>query len=228
MNKNIYFTLQEVQQCEEFAKEIAWKHPHFRDKKNKAKRTQKQVEESVLLGKLAELAVYRVFHRYFKDQQVSDIDFNIYPVGETDEQDISVNNVHISIKSSKPNSSCLLIEKEKFTLNEQGCVVAVDKKTPPDAYVFVHVDLKKKQATICGGISFEEFWKKKRFMPRKMVMNRENLKKFFYEQVPPNQLSSVKGVPLLAENYGMHINHLHNPLETIQALLRSKANTTIS
>jgi hypothetical protein len=143
MYKTIQFTLNEINKCEEFSKEISWKHPHFRDKNNKARRTKKQVEESVILGKLAEMAVYRLFKGYYKHKKVTQIDFDIYPVGETDEHDISVNDVHISIKSSKPNSSCLLIEKEKFQVNEDGIVVAVDKKTPPDAYVFVHVDVKK-------------------------------------------------------------------------------------
>lgn len=219
MKDTIKFTEEDVDKCRDFAQKISWKHPHFRDKRNTETRTLKRVTEDVLRGRLAEVAVYK----YLKDrfgEMVSDLDFELYPKGITDDADIQVRDIRISIKSSKPNSSCLMIETAKFDLTRNGELIGVDRKASPDFFIFVQVDIKKMEASICGAMSIAEFWRKKRFMPRGMWMNRDNARDFFLRRLKSHQLQKGKGGPLLADNYGVHINTLKNPISLIQERLK--------
>lgn len=196
-----------MKQCEEFAKEIAWKHPHFADRRNKEKRSLNQTKYDVVRGKMAEVAVYQVLKEMLPNAILEPIDFNVYPQGVFDKGDIIINDRNISIKSSKPYSSCLMIEKDKFTI-EKGVATAVDKQPLPDYFIFVHVDDENRLATIKGIITSEEFWDKKTFLPRGMYLNYLNAKKAMIDKINPNNLPTGKGSPLLADNYGIHIEQL--------------------
>lgn len=220
--ETILFSQKDVDTCKEFAQKISWKHPHFRDKRNTETRSFKQVAEDVLRGRLAEIAVQKYLRKEF-GSLVSDLDFELYPKGVTDDADIQVGDIRISIKSSKPNSSCLMIETAKFDLTRNGELMGVDRKPSPDFFIFVQVDVSKMEAIICGAISMNEFWRKKRFMPRGMWMNRQNAKDFFLRHMKPHQLVRGKGGSLLADNYGVHIHALKNPSSLIKEKLQSKS-----
>lgn len=216
MNK-IYFTKEEIEKTIEFANKVKTKHPHFSDKNNTTKRSEYEVFISVIRGKLAEIALYK----YLKEKHtgnnyiISDLDFNVYRKGICDDFDLKFNNYTISVKSSKPFSSCLLIETEKYKLNEKGEAIAIDghEDNIPDFYAFIKVDLDLKEidktyASICGAISHKSFWKKKKVVPRGTFINKNNMYDYLIKDKPLEELENNKGVPLLASNYGVHIDML--------------------
>lgn len=215
--KNIYFTQEEIQKTIDFANKIKTKHPHFADRNNDASRSEEEVFISVVRGKFAEIALYNYLREKHKRNtyEISDLDFNIYKKGVCDEFDLKFNNHKISIKSSKPFSSCLLIETEKFELNEEGEVIAIDgnPNSVPDFYAFIKVDLdlenlQNTYASICGVISHRTFWRIKKIVPRGTFINKKNMYDYFINNKPLDELEINKGVPLLATNYGIHINML--------------------
>lgn len=213
----IYFTEEEIKKTIEFAHKVKTKHPHFADKENDTKRSENEVFISVVRGKLAEIALYKYLKEKHKGNgyNISDLDFNIYRKGICDDFDLKFNNYTISIKSSKPFSSCLLIETDKYELNENGEAIAIDghRDNIPDFYAFIKVDLnlndiEKTYASICGAISHKSFWKNKKVIPRGTYINKKNMDNYFKENKPLEELETNKGVPLLATNYGLHIDML--------------------
>lgn len=215
--KEIYFTKEEINKTIEFANKMKTKHPHFADKENNEKRTEEEVFISVLRGKLAEIALYKHLKEKHNgaSYQISDLDFNVYRKGICDDFDLKFNNHTISIKSSKPFSSCLLIETEKYQLNENGDAIAIDghKDNIPDFYAFIKVDLdlkniEKTHASICGAISHKSFWRKKKIVPRGTFINKSNMYDYLIKNKPLEELEINRGVPLLATNYGLHIDML--------------------
>lgn len=209
----IHFTEEEMTTCRTFAKEVAWKHGHFADKRNHTKRNAYQKEQDIIQGKLAEIAVHRALSHFYPLTPIEAIDFKIYPKGEFDKGDIIFDNQVLSIKSSKPFSSCLLIETAKFNV-VNDVVIDIDKEIPPSAFVFVHVDISASLATIQGATTMQDFWKDKTFLPRGMYLNFHNAKRALINKEHPNTLPKDKGIPLLADNYGLHLQQLH-PLNTI-------------
>ena len=216
MNK-IYFTKEEIIKTINFAHKMKKKHPHFADKENDEERTEEEVFISVLRGKLAEIALYKYLREKHKGAtyRISDLDFNAYKKGVCDEFDLKFNDYTISIKSSKPFSSCLLIETEKYELDENGEAIAIDghRGNIPDFYAFIKVDLdleniEKTYASICGAISHKSFWKKKKVVPRGTFINKNNMYDYLIKNKPLEELEKNKGVPLLATNYGLHIDML--------------------
>lgn len=215
--RKIFFTKNELDKTIDFADKIKGKHPHFTDKNNDAERTEEEVFNSVVRGKLAEIAM----HKYLKKKHagkkciLSELDFNIYKKGISDDFDLKFNEHTISIKSSKPYASCLLIETEKYFTDEDGNAIGIEGKVDniPDFYAFVKVDvdynlLENSYAVICGAISHREFWSKKRVIPRGTRINKSNMQKYLLERKPLSELDNPKGVQLLASNYGVHIDLL--------------------
>ena len=216
MNK-IYFTKEEIKKTITFAHKMKKKHPHFADKENDEERTEEEVFISVLRGKLAEIALYKYLREKHKGNtyRISDLDFNEYKKGVCDEFDLKFNDYTISIKSSKPFSSCLLIETEKYELDENGNAIEIDghRDNILDYYAFIKVDLnleniEQTYASICGAISHKSFWKKKKVVPRGTFINKNNMYEYLIKNKPLEELEQNKGVPLLATNYGLHIDML--------------------
>lgn len=216
-SRTIYFTRDEILKVKEFAEKVKNKHGHFADKDNHTERTPEQVYESVVMGKLAEIALYKYLRakHYGTTYEISDLDFKVYRKGICDSYDLRFNNYNISIKSSKPYASCLLIETAKYQLNDKGEVVAIDGHSDniPDYYAFVKVkiDTKRMQnsyASICGAISHKSFWENKKVIPRGTRISKENAKAFFLDNVKLENLDKNKGIKLLASNYGVHIDTL--------------------
>lgn len=213
----IYFTKDEIKKTIEFAHKVKHKHPHFADKENDAERTANEVFISVVRGKLGEIALHKHLKEKHKNSEykISDLDFNVYKKGKCDDFDLEFNNYKISIKSSKPFSSCLLIETEKYGLNENGEVISIDghANNIPDFYAFIKVDLdleniEKTHASICGAISHKSFWKNKKVIPRGTFINKSNMYNYLIKNKPLEELNNNKGVQLLASNYGLHIDML--------------------
>ena len=217
MGDKIYFTDEEIKKAINFADKIKWKHPHFADKENNAKRTEKEIFMSVLRGKLAEIALKKyLINKHGKNKhKISELDFNIYKKGVCDDFDLKFDDYTISIKSSKPFASCLLIEKEKYELDENGNAISIDghENSIPDFYTFIKVNIDynvmaNSYAYICGAISHNEFWKRKKEIPRGTYINKNNMDELFKNDKPISQLKTDKGVPLLASNYGLHVDLL--------------------
>ena len=209
MTIKIDFTKEEINKVKQFAEEIKYKHPHFKDRRNTNIRSLNKVKEDVILGKLAEVAVYKYLKSIYGDL-VSEVDFNLYAPGVADDYDIKVGNKTISIKASKPNSSVLMIEKEKFEFDNNKKIKKVENKIPPDYFTFVRIELSGQiYAEIVGGLSLQEFESKMRFMPRGMVMNRTNAYDYLVIGKELKELRvQDKGSPLLADNYGVHASQL--------------------
>ena len=216
-NLEIFFSKEEIEQTIEFANKMKTKHSYFMDRQNKIRRTENEVFLSVIRGKLAEIALHKHLKIKHANNEciLSDLDFNVYDKGICDDFDLKFNNYTISIKSSKPFSSCMLIEKEKFKVDKNNKVIAIDghKDNIPDYYAFVKVDFNMENlydayAIICGAISHEKFWNKKKEIPRGTFINQENMYDFLILDKPLNELSKTKGMPLVATNYGIHIKKL--------------------
>lgn len=208
------FKTNEIKRCKEFGKEISWKHPHFKDRRNKAKRSRKQIEDDVLRGKLAEVAVFNIVSEHFPQQILTPIDFNVYEKDVFDNGDLFIYGKELSVKASKPGSSCLLIEKQRFVLDKNNHPKLLNRQKPPHAFAFVQVDTDSFTAHICGGILFDDFWKKKRLLPIGFIMNKQNAKKYLLDGCRLDELTAGRGVPMLADNYGVHVKQL-TPFEEI-------------
>lgn len=213
--KKIKFTEEELKKTINFANKIKGKHPYFKDKNNLVRRTENEVFLSVVRGKLAEIALHKHLKEKHKGEKIylSDLDFNIYEKGICDDFDLKFNDLNISIKSSKPFSTCMLIEKEKFKVDKNNKVIAIDghSNNIPDYYAFIKVDfniedMHDSYAIICGAISHKSFWKNKKEIPRGTFINQDNMYNLLILNKPIESLSKNKGMPLIATNYGIHIN----------------------
>ena len=83
----------------------------------------------------------------------------------------------------------------------------------PDFYAFVKVNLDYTRiadsyAIICGAISHNDFWKKKKEIPKGIYINKENMDDLFKNNKKINELKSTKGVPLASTNYALHLDLL--------------------
>lgn len=213
MRNIIYFTEKELEKAINFANSIKWKHNKFVDN---SKKTDKQTHESIVRGKLAEIALKKYLkNKHGDNHKIKGLDFNIYKEGICDNFDLMFDNYKISIKSSKPLSSCLLIEKSKYKLDYNGNVLSVDGHYGdiPDFYVFIKVglnfnNLEKTYADICGAVSHREFWSKKKEIPKGTYINKINMDNLFKREMDISELKSKNGIPLAVDNYGYHIDFL--------------------
>lgn len=210
----IEFNQNEIKNCINFANKVYYKHGDFKDKENNNKRTTKQTINDVIRGKLAEIAIYKYLIKNLNNNiKLSKVDFNIYPDYVADKYDFTLNNYNINVKSSKLNSSCLLIEKDRFIYDKNNNPIGMDGQANnlPDIYIFVQIKYDKNTksfAKIVGIISQKKFWKNKTLLKRGFILNKNNLYKYMIKKSSKN-LTNI-GVPLLATNYGVHINQLYD------------------
>jgi hypothetical protein len=218
MSNKIFFSAEEIEKALDFANKMKYKHPEFVDMINTGKRRDvDEVFTSVLRGKLAEIAIAKHLAQKHKGENhnISPLDFNVYEDGVIDDFDLKFDNYTISIKSSKPIASCLLIEKHKYRMDSNGNIIRLEgkKNAVPDFYAFVKVGIDLDRmcdcyAEICGAISHRDFWRKKREIPRGTFLNRDNINKLFIENRPLSELSQGRGARLYASNYGVHLSEL--------------------
>lgn len=214
MSEKIYFEEKEITKAINFADSIKWKHTVDTPEK---KREAKDVYISTIRGKLAEIALRKYLKNKHKDSnhKITGLDFNIYKKGVTDDFDLKFDKYKISIKSSKPQSTCLLVESSKYKVDYYGNPISLEghEDGMPDFYVFVKVNLdyvkiKDSYACICGAISHKEFWKKKIEIPKGVYINKENMDDLFIHNKEISQLKSLKGAKLSVNNYALHLNLL--------------------
>lgn len=217
MNKKIYFTEKEIQKAINFADSIKWKHTCTLDAEKDIKRDEKDVYISVLRGKFAEIALksYLKTKHNGSSHKITGLDFNIYRKGITDDFDLKFDKYKISIKSSKPFASCLLVESDKYKVDYYGNPISIEGHEDgiPDFYAFVKVNIDYNKisdsyAVICGAISHKEFWRKKKEIPKGVYINKENMDDLFINNKQLNELKSKKGAPLVSSNYALHLDLL--------------------
>lgn len=78
-----------------------------------------QIFINTFQGKLSELAVYNIFFTHNKNayERLSNPDFDVYGLGEWDDSDIVLDNIKISIKSTKYYGNLLLLETKDWNSN---------------------------------------------------------------------------------------------------------------
>lgn len=190
------FTKNEVWECYQFARQMRGKH----NRSMIMDRDDWEIFRDDLRGKLGEIALRNYIMKNIPNANIeSNIDFSVTPLGQWDITDLIVNGKYINVKSVKGNSRFLLIETKRYDpdgsyayRNNDGMPVRVD------AYVLVRVTIEPEidcmdmnyknvkefrcskggrsiEAEILGGISHEEFWRKKHFAPKNMKCNYANL-----------------------------------------------------
>lgn len=214
MSERIYFEEKEINKAINFADSIKWKHTVNTPQE---KREEKEVYISTLRGKLGEIAMKKYLKDKHKDtaHRISSLDFNIYKRGITDDFDLKFDKYKISIKSSKPQASCLLVESSKYKVDSDGNPISLEGHDDgmPDFYAFVKVNIDYTKITdsyacICGAISHRDFWRNKIEIPKGVYINKENIDDLFKNKKEMKELKSTKGVQLNAANYALHLDLL--------------------
>ena len=219
MNKEILFSEKEIKKAINFAQSIKWKHGNFSDKENRGakNRTDAEVYVSILRGKLSEIALkkYLVEKHEGTNHRITGLDFNIYKRGICDEFDLKFDRYKISIKSSKPHASCLLVEMDKYETDDLNNPISIEGHEDgiPDYYTFVKVNIDMNEinnsyAQICGAISHNDFWRLKKEIPRGTYINKSNMDSLFLKNANLEDLKDESGAKLLASSYGLHLDLL--------------------
>lgn len=152
-----------------------------------AERRYNEVQDSILIGKTAEIAFKKFFDKKFNTDLY--IDWKVYKVNQGDQQDFLINNNKIEIKSSK-NGKWLLVEKGDIQRRLSSNML-------PHFVVFINVfwdksTRKPKGYTYINGyIPIESLLRKENFMKKGSKIPDTNTK-------------------LKANNFGIHIEDLYN------------------
>lgn len=198
----ISFTYAEINACFKFALNMRGKHnPNMIQK-----RSDWQILTDDFRGKLGEIAVRKYFKANILNAKITtDLDFSITPRGQWDIVDIEVNGKACSIKSIKPRSKFLLIEKNRYdSYGNYRYKNNNNESVPVDYYILVKVafpqlsnnvfkyksfeqlmnnenykgniyNIDDIKAKVLGGISHDEFWNKKVFAPKGIKCTVKNL-----------------------------------------------------
>lgn len=143
-------------------------------------RPEKEIERDIVIGKLAELAVWKVLG-------AGEVDYAIYPRGKWDDQDLIIEGQRIDVKASRPGSRWLLVEQSKLEFRKR-------EGKEPDAFVFCvtgwdrECDIPTGEVQVVGWASL------------RMVLGGERLSEGCY-------LPGTK-VKLQASNYALHASRL--------------------
>ncbi|WP_035765055.1 hypothetical protein [Butyrivibrio sp. NC2002] len=115
MYKKVGVSPEDVWKCYKFATDMRGNHNNDLI----MGRTDEQIFIDDLRGKLAEIVVKRYLEKKYRNEhRVGDLDFEVYPLGQWDKDDVVVDgNIHVSVKSSGIRSSYLMIEKDRFDDN---------------------------------------------------------------------------------------------------------------
>ena len=106
------------------------------------RRKKGQIFINTFQGKLSELAIYNVFAKNNKItyQKLSPPDFEIYGLGEWDDSDIILDEIKISVKSTKFYGNLLLLETKDWTKNGEYIPnLKLDKNSIYDYFVLVRI-----------------------------------------------------------------------------------------
>lgn len=184
------------------------------------RRVPKEIYLNTFEGKVGEVGVYLYIRKHFPTISCSEPDFTISPRSIWDAGDLIINNVKVDVKSINEKSGFFMIETKRFLENGEYSYKNNDgKDVDIEAYIVAKVignpipyrDIpsiepeeyfKDKPYTvkILGGISRDQFWKQKHFLPKGTKCNRINLK------------AACEGRPL--ETVGYNADNKHNAVQT--------------
>lgn len=108
-----------------------------------AKRGIREIREDTLCGKMAEVAIAKMLREDYKLHLP--VNYEVYPRGEWDDEDITVNGRTIDIKSTQ-KGHFLLIEQNKIDFRTR-------QRKLPDIIIMCKTDMDKRQVNIVGCIS---------------------------------------------------------------------------
>ena len=226
------FTDIELARCYRFAQQM--KGNHNRDMI--MEREDWEIFRDDFRGKLGEVALRKYILNNIPNAQITgDIDYEVTPLGQWDITDLLVNAKYINVKSVKQRSNFLMIETKRYKedghysyLNNDGDNVKID------AYVLVRVtvepdmnirtmgykevtELKRKHqvsAEILGGITHDDFWKRKHLAEKGIRCTYHNLKAICdgcKTELPDRVIGSEKKTEILQQgNYIMYKSELGN------------------
>lgn len=188
------FTNKELALCYRFSQEMIGNH----NKDIIMEREDWEVFRDDFRGKLGEVALRKYIVKNFPNANiVGDIDYSVTPLGRWDIVDLQVNGLYINVKSVKQKSNFLMVETKRY--NNDGKYAYKnndDNEVKIDAYVLVRVtvepdmtvdtmkftdvsQLKRNRtifAEILGGISHNDFWRKKHYATKGIRCTYRNLK----------------------------------------------------
>lgn len=180
----IQLTDYEYMMCVLFSEESARSQQKIEfGNKATAKRINRDIREDTLCGKMAEVAFAKMLREDYKLHLP--VNYEVYPRGEWDDEDIIVNGKTIDIKSTK-YGKFLLIENSKIDFRQkQG-------KTP-DIIVMCRTDVENRLVEIVGCIS------------TKKLSDDRNQK---VKRLKAGELIPGTNVKLQADNYCVRFNDL--------------------
>lgn len=147
INKTISITQEELKKCREFAEESAKSQRENRSGGTLV-RAVHEISSDTLRGKVAEVAVKKFLEQDFFGFSGIELDFNIYPRGQWDDNDIEINGFTLAVKSSKSFARWLLVEKKD-----------IDRGDKYDFYFLVLVDKDFRSAEVAGFAAREKIFK---------------------------------------------------------------------
>lgn len=187
---NIELNDEEYLKCRNFANESAKSQREYRSGGSQF-RVLKTIEYDTLRGKVGEYVVKKFLEQEPFNIDEIELDFNIYPRGEWDNQDFVIGNRRISIKSVKSFSNWLLLETKDILREDLY-----------DYYILVAVAKDYKSGVIKG------------FATKNDILNDSKTCKLKRGENIPGT-----GTPLDANNYGRHSKDLSNLLTDWENLI---------
>jgi hypothetical protein len=181
----ITLTSEEVDICKKFAEDSSKTQREHRSG-GKMLRNIGQIYYDTFRGKVGEVIIKKFLEQEPFHVKKINLDFDIYPRGKWDSSDIDINNIKISIKSSKHFARWLLLESKD-----------INRGNVYDYYILVLIENDFKAGTVKG-------------FAKKMEITEENDKTFILEQgdLIPNTQTRLD-----AKNHARHSKNLHNTVE---------------
>ena len=163
--------------------------------KETAKRSIFEIKEDTLCGKMGEVAVVKLLHeRYGLHIPVN---YEVYPIEEGDDEDITLNGVTIDVKTSK-YGKYLLLEQNKVDLRmRQGLL--------PDMLIMCKADIADRAVDIVGCIS------------TRRLVDPENAK---VKRLEAGRYIPETRVPLQADNYCVAFSDLYEVTKAFDHIVK--------
>ena len=161
-------------------------------------RSNRRVREDTLCGKLAEVAIAKWLRQNYKLHLP--VNYEVYPRGEWDDQDITVNGKTIDIKTTQYGHHLLLEENKVLFRQKQG--------KSPDMYIMCKTDMEKRAVGIIGCISFQ----------RLIAPGNANVKRFRKGELIPDTQTEFK-----ADSYCVEFGGLCSVKTAFDYILGKKA-----
>jgi len=142
--KNVVLSEDELDRCREFSEKSARNQQRAEfGQKTTAERSLREIARDNMIGKIAEVAVAKIIEENYGVKV--ELDFNCYPRGEWDEQDVLINGWRIDIKGVRAGAKWLLVEWNKLAFRQKygnlshayvACTVGWDReKDEPTGWV---------------------------------------------------------------------------------------------